>query len=542
MGANQDVFHTADKLARVAVAELADVVTVEVSELMLRGEAIPPGPFCKSAPLRRAAFQSAPGATLRPAYAVGEMARIPAATPYRKSLTDLRPRLIRDLQRDGRWLARESALARAVRTAQAHSLIVIPLVARGVVLGLVDLYRRADSAPFDIGDLEAAITFADRAAQCLDIVRNRIQERAHARLLQRALLPEVLPPLSALDAAEGHVPADGSGGEWFDVIPLSGARAALVVGAAEGQGVGTALGMSQLRAMIVALAVQDLEPDEILARLDEVATRRAREHTGAGRHPFDLKYGGSRCLCVVYDPVTGRCTSSAAGGSRLVILSPDGIVSVPGLACHPPLGADDHRFESTEVDVPPGAVLLLDSGGTDESRPDTHATAERLHEVVSRSGLDARWILECVRGVVGPGHEPALLTARTRVLDDKNVAQLAFPHDASAVAAARTWTSRQLAAWKLDELAFTTTLVVSELVTNAIRYSTGPIELRLINDDHTLICEVSDTSSATPHLRKTGPSDEGGRGLSIVTELTRHHGTRHTAHGKTVWTEQPHSE
>jgi len=85
-------------------------------------------------------------------------------------------------------------------------------------------------------------------------------------------------------------------------------------------------------------------------------------------------------------------------------------------------------------------------------------------------------------------------------------------------------------------------LVVSELVTNAIRYSTGPIQLRLINDDHTLICEVSDTNSATPHLRKAGPSDEGGRGLSIVTELTQHQGTRHTAHGKTVWTEQPHSE
>ncbi|QDO25656.1 SpoIIE family protein phosphatase [Streptomyces sp. S1A1-8] len=541
MGASQEVFHTADKLARNALAELADVVAVEVSELMLHDETIRPSPFCTSAPLRRAAFHSAPGAELRPAYAVGEVVRIPAATPYRQSLTDLRPRLIRDLKRDGRWLTRESALARAVRAAQAHSLIVIPLVARGVVLGLVGLYRRADSAPFDAGDLEGATEFADRAARCLDIVHSRIQGRAHARLLQRALLPEVLPSLSALDAAQGHVPADGTGGEWFDIIPLSSARVALVVGAAEGQGAATAVGMSQLRAMIIALAVQDLEPDEILARLDDVVTRLTREHTASGPRPFDLKYGGSRCLCVVYDPVTGRCTSSAAGASRLVILYRDGIVSVPGLASHPPLGADDHRFETTEIDVPPGTVLLLDSGGTDDPCPDTGATAERLHEVVSRSGPDVHEILESVRGVGCPGREPALLAVRPRPLDDKDVARRAFPPDAAAVAAVRTWASRQLAAWRLDELAFATTLVVSELVTNAVRYSSGSIEVRLINDDHTLICEVSDTSSAAPRLRKADPGDEGGRGLSIVTELTQQQGTRHTARGKTVWTEMSHS-
>ncbi|WP_159064644.1 SpoIIE family protein phosphatase [Streptomyces olivochromogenes] len=314
------------------------------------------------------------------------------------------------------------------------------------------------------------------------------------------------------------------------------------MGAAQGQGAATAVGMSQLRAMIIALAVQDLEPDEILARLEDVVTRLTREHTTPGREPFDLKYGGSRCLCVVYDPVTGRCTSSAAGGSRLVILYPDGIVSVPGLASHPPLGADDHRYETTEIDVPPGTVLLLDSGGMEEPHPATDATAQRLHQVVSRSGPDGHRILEDVRHVECPDYAPVLLTARTRMLDDKNIAKLALPPDAAAVAAARTWTSRQLTTWKLDELAFTTTLVVSELVTNAIRYSTGPIQLRLINDDHTLTCEVSDTNSATPHLRKAGPNDEGGRGLSIVTELTHHQGTRHTTHGKTVWTEQPHPE
>ena len=538
MGTRPDVFHTAEELAKAAVPELADIVVVEVSELTLRGEAPPPGPLRRSTPFRRAAFHSVRGAGVRPAYAVGEVSRILPATPYRQSLTDLCPRLIRDLNQDGRWLARDVARARVIQEGRAHSLIVVPLVVKGVVLGLAGLYRRADSAPFDVGDLQAATRFADRAAQCLDIVRRHIQQRACARLLQQALLPEVLPSLSALEAAHGYAPVEGCGGEWFDIIPLSGARAALVAGVAEGQGADAAVGMSQLRAMIVTLAVLDLGPDEMLARLDDMASRLAREHMAPGQHPLGLKYAGSSCLCVVYDPITRHCTSSRAGHSHLVIAYPDGIVSTPGLASHPPLGADGHPFETTEIDIPPGSTLLLCGGGTDGPHPDPDGLTQRLHQVLSRSGPDVQKVLEEVRRGVSQGHDAALLVARTRALDAEHVATRTLPPDAAAVAVARTWTSRKLARWMLDDLAFTTTLVVSELVTNAIRYSTGPVQLRLINADHTLICEVSDTSSAAPRLRKAKPSDEGGRGLSIVAELTRHQGTRYTASGKTVWTEQ----
>ncbi|MEV6739006.1 ATP-binding SpoIIE family protein phosphatase [Streptomyces sp. NPDC051104] len=538
-GTSSDLFQTAARLAEAAVPELADIVTIEVSELTLRGEAPTPGPLRNGTALRRAAFQSVRGA--KPAYAVGDVTRVPPATPYRQSLTDLCPRLIRDLRQDGRWLARDSARARVIRETRAHSLIVVPLVVRGVVLGRVDLYRRADSAPFGSDDLRAAVRFADHAAQCLDIVRGRVQERAHARLLQRDLLPEVLPSLSAVEDAEGHVPEEGSGGEWFDVIPLPGARAALVVGVAEGQGACSAVGMSQLRAMVIALAVRDLGPGEILACLDDVVTRLTREQTAPGRRSLDMSYAGSSYLCVVYDPVTGHCTASWAGRPELVVVFPDGVVSTLVLASHPPLGATGRPFETTaEVDVPSGSVLLLRSGGPDEPHPGPDTAVERIREVVDRSGPDVRKIIEGVRRAVSQGPEPALLVARTRALDPENVATLAVPPDAPAVAAARAWTSRQLTDWTLDELAFTTALVVSELVTNAIRYSGGPVELRLINDDHTLICEVSDSSSAAPRLRKAKPIDEGGRGLSIVSELTQHNGIRYTADGKTVWTEQDH--
>ncbi|MGI5134275.1 ATP-binding SpoIIE family protein phosphatase [Streptomyces sp. CA-106110] len=534
-----DMFRTAEKLAEAAVPELGDIVTVELLELTLRGEAPPPGTLCGSTPLRRAAFRSLRGAGgARPAYAVGDMSPIPPTTPYRQTLAHLRPRLIRELNDDSPWLARNSARARVMREARVHSLMVVPLVVRGVALGLVALYRQADSAPYDAGDLQAAATFAEHAALCIDLVRRRIQERARARLLQRDLLPEVLPSLSALEAAHSHVPVEGSGGEWFDIIPLSGARVALVVGVTEGEGADTAVGMSQLRAMILTLALQDLAPDEILSCLDEVASRLDREHEAPRRYPFGLKYVGSSCICVVYDPVTEHCSLSRAGDAHLVVVHPDGTVNSPVLASHPPLGAGGQPFEATEIDIHSGSILLLNSGGDDAPLPDAQATAERLYEVLSRSGPDTQEILEGVRCGVSPGREPAVLVTRTRAFDAENVATRSLPPDAAAVAAARRWTSRQLVRWMLNELAYTTALVVSELVTNAVRYSTGPVELRLINDDRTLICEVSDTSSAAPRLRKPGLSDESGRGLSIVTQLTQHQGTRYTASGKTVWTEQ----
>jgi hypothetical protein len=86
-------------------------------------------------------------------------------------------------------------------------------------------------------------------------------------------------------------------------------------------------------------------------------------------------------------------------------------------------------------------------------------------------------------------------------------------------------------------VAFTTGLVVSELVTNAIRHAESPIQLRLIRD-RTLICEVSDGSSTAPHLRRALAFDEGGRGLLLVSRLTQRWGTRQTPHGKTIWAEQ----
>ncbi|MFD5029270.1 SpoIIE family protein phosphatase [Streptomyces sp. NPDC058405] len=532
---SQKLFRASQELAEAAVPELADASSVDVLEVLLRGDAPPPGPVDADMRLRRAAFHSAHsarGGGVRSPYAVGDVSRIPPATPCRRSLIDLRPRLIRDLDHDSRWLARYPTPARLLREAGAHSLIVLPLTVRGVALGLAVLYRRADSAPFEEEDLHAAAKLADRAARCLDTIRRHIQEHALARLLQRSLLPEEIPPVSALDAAHGDAAAEGSAGQWFDVLPLSSARVALVVGRAEGKGVHAVTGMNRLRASITTLAPFDLRPDELLAHLDDVVIRLADQH------PRDQKQIGAGCLYVVHDPVTGHCTASRAGTAFLMTAQPDGTVSAPRLASHQPLGVESRPFEITEFDVPPGSTLFLRSDGPDGPHAALDPFTQQLREAMTRCGPDVREVLAHVARAPSPGRDPAVLIARTRALEAGNVATRNLLPDPAAVSVARTWTSRQLATWMLDELAFTTTLVVSELVTNAIRYSAGPVGLRLIRDERTLICEVSDSSSAGPRRCQPMVSDEGGRGLSIVTQLTQHQGTRFTDSGKTVWAEQ----
>ncbi|MEV8393549.1 MULTISPECIES: SpoIIE family protein phosphatase [unclassified Streptomyces] len=533
------LFQVAGKLTADAVPKLADASSVDLLEVLLRGGVPPPGPVDGSKQLRRAAFLSTRGEAARSAYAVGEVSRIRPATPYGQSLSDLRPRLIRHLNHNSRWLVRDPRRARLLREAGAHSLIVLPLTVRGVVLGLFVLYRRHESSPFNENDLREAARLADRAAQCLETVRRQIDEDALARLLRRSVLPERLPRLSALEAAHGHVPAEASAGQWFDVLPLSSARVALVVANAGGKGVDAAIGMTRLRAVITTLSALDLRPDELLTHLDSTVTRLERQRPASCQGTRDRDHAGISCLYVVYDPVTGRCVAARAGDPTMMVAHPNGDVTAPRLASHSPLGVGDQPFENTEFEAPPGSTMLLNGGRSPTPAPPAAPTAERFREALATSGPDVSRLLDHVLRGLRPDREPAVLLARTRALESTDVAALTLPPDPAAVSSARDWTGRQLATWTLDDLADSTTLVISELVTNAIRYSDGPIGLRLIKDDHTLICEVSDTSCSGPHRRRPKATEEGGRGLSIVSQLTRNQGTRYTTSGKIIWTEQP---
>ncbi|MEV4441786.1 amino acid permease [Streptomyces sp. NPDC049577] len=397
------------------------------------------------------------------------------------------------------------------------------------------------------------VSIVGLGALLLGVVLMLVITREHtaALNLQRGLLPHRLPSLTGVETASRYVPADsrsGVGGDWFDVIPLSSTRVGLVVGDVLGHGLSAAATMGRLRTSVRVLARLDLAPDELLACLDDVVGQTveewARDDGGGGPGADGDEALGVTCLYAVYDPVSGRCSMARAGHSPPALVDPAcGTVSYPNLPAGRPLGLGGSPFESTELQLPAGSLLALFTDGLVQAPGhDTETGLGLLTGVLSECGRPLEELCDRTVAALLPGpvdDDAALLLVRTRMLAGHQVAEWELDADPASVATARSAASRQLGEWGLEDLAFTTELIVSELVTNAIRYaSAGPVHVRLIRD-RGLVCEVSDTGHTSPHLRHAAADDEGGRGLFIIAELTRRWGTRYTATGKTIWTEQP---
>jgi anti-sigma regulatory factor (Ser/Thr protein kinase) len=202
-------------------------------------------------------------------------------------------------------------------------------------------------------------------------------------------------------------------------------------------------------------------------------------------------------------------------------------------------------FQSTTFPVPPGSVLALYTDGLFELEPYAGADGtSRLRDDLAAACARGLPLDQIGRVIVDrpyarpPRDDIALLLARTRAVDPHNMRVWRFPSRVESVAEARAATVRQLREWGQDTVAFSAELVVSELVTNAVRHGTGTITLRLILD-RMLICEVADASNTQPRLLRATETDEGGRGLFIVAQCTTRWGCRYGRQGKTIWTEQP---
>jgi anti-sigma regulatory factor (Ser/Thr protein kinase) len=223
------------------------------------------------------------------------------------------------------------------------------------------------------------------------------------------------------------------------------------------------------------------------------------------------------------------------------LVTPEGTAKLLDLPVGPPLGLGGLPFEATDIELPEGSLLALYTDGLLESRErDIDASLSLLCQTLAQTPARLDDLCDAVLAALLPGRpsdDIALLLARTKVLDTNRVATWEIPADPAAVAQARKDASAQLSAWGLEDAAFVTELVVSELVTNAIRYAEPPVQLRLIHDRN-LICEVSDASGTAPHMRRAHTYDEGGRGLLLVAQLTAAWGTRQTTEGKTIWAEQ----
>ncbi|MFJ8152616.1 SpoIIE family protein phosphatase [Streptomyces sp. NPDC094468] len=425
-----------------------------------------------------------------------------------------------------------------------HPPITVPLCAGAASLGLVTFRRRRDRDPFTPEDLAFAEEFAVHGSAALAAAHRFAQERRISLSLQRSLLPGRLGGDEAAEIAWRYFPASqeaGVGGDWVDVIPLSGARVALVVGDVVGHGVGAAAAMGRLRAAVHTLAAMDLPPDELLAHLDDFVTRiRAEQPCGTDGAGL-LGTLGASCMYAVYDPVDRTCTLARAAHPAPVIVRPDGTAFVPDLPAGSPLGIGSVPFEAVEMDCPDGSLVAFFTDGLVEDRhKDMEEGVARLCALLGDPGAPLERLCDdAVDALLSRplDDDAALLLARTTSFPDSDVAVWEIPGDPAAVREARALANRQLDAWGLEDLRFATELIVSELVTNAIRYGTAPIRLRLIRH-HVLTCEVLDGSSTSPRLRHARTTDEGGRGLFLVAQASRRWGYRYTGSGKSIWVEQ----
>jgi anti-sigma regulatory factor (Ser/Thr protein kinase) len=305
--------------------------------------------------------------------------------------------------------------------------------------------------------------------------------------------------------------------------------------------------MGRLRTAVRTLAGLDLPPAELLCRVNAMS-----EDFAQG--PDDPMM--ATCLYAVYDPAARLCTLAKAGhvppillsrGERTGLWHPEQIEMDDG----PPLGVTGVAFESRVIEVADGSVLVLYTDGLVERRgEDLTDGIDRLCAVLSRT-RGARPSLEemCDRIVQGLTPSPAgahsgsaddiaLLTARLGIREssDERIVSWAFPAESQAVRRARRLVRQTLRAWRLDPLVDPAVLLVSELVTNSLRYAHGPIGVRMVRGE-TLLVEVSDPLPDPPRARRPTPEEEGGRGLQLVSREARRWGTRQGPIGKTVWFE-----
>ncbi|MFG2948432.1 ATP-binding SpoIIE family protein phosphatase [Streptomyces adustus] len=540
VGCSLDIVRTAQDLADVLVPAFGDLATVDLAQSVFDGEEPPKRLGGGDLRLHHAAL--APTTAQWPARPQrGSLIPPFPDNPFLRSFQHGRTFVIsaeeyRDVLGDAR-------LSDFHVPPGCHSVLVAPLHARGLTLGAIAVWRCGRSASFDEDEVDLMTQIASRGALAIDNARRYTREHRAAVTLQQRLLPPATTETPAAQTAGLYRPAAGGAeisGDWYDAIALPSLRLALVAGDVVGHGMAATATMGRLRAAIQTLADLELEPDELLTRIADLVQRLAAEAP-----PGDNDIIGATCLYAVYDPITRRCTMASAGHPPPVLVRPDGTAEPVAISPGPPLALSGMPYETTMIDLEPASVLALYTDGlVEQGENDNADKLQRLTDMLAALCRPDRALDETGRALLAdlvdtePRDDATLLLARTRAVPAEDIAHWEIPDNPAAVSAARAWTARQLTRWDLEGLLSDTALIVSELVTNAIRYGRAPAELRLIRH-HVLVCEVTDSSSTQPRLRRAHTTDEGGRGLFLVAQLAGRWGCRHGQNRKTIWSEQP---
>ncbi|WP_344466625.1 SpoIIE family protein phosphatase [Kitasatospora kazusensis] len=533
IGTTLDLNRTARELVEVVIPRFADFVTVDLLESVLAGEEAAPLPLSGPAMMRAVAVGELGESVVMSgaADAVGEPSR--SAKLYAESLRSGRSILVAEVD--------EEALHRIVASpdrvdpsleAGIHSYLMVPLLARGVVLGGAEFIRTANPEPFSAADVALAEELAARAAVCIDNARLYRRERDTALTLQRSLLPQEVHRSLGLEIAYRYLPSSvvsEVGGDWFDVVPLSGGRVALIVGDVMGHGIRAAATMGQLRTVARTLITMDMDPTRVMRRLDDAAS-------AVGEGQF------ATCVCVVFDPVDRSCVACCAGHLPPVIGDASGAAHLLELPAGIPLGIGGVPFESVEFTLPEDGILVLYTDGLVERRDqDLDEGLELLRRTVAdrRPTLEETCdaVLDTLGAHAGAGQDDiAVIMAHVRPIETYRLAVLPLAGDLAMVGHARRFVRRTLDCWELGSLGDIAELLTSELITNALTHAGAPTELRIFRN-RLLTVEVADIDSHPPAPRRANDSDEGGRGMHLINELAHRWGSRSTTEGKVVWFE-----
>ena len=538
IGDTLDIDHLARELMDALVPHFCNAADLLLLESLAGDDEWPAQGPEGSLPLRRIILQhDRKDPAWEAAFPTGEILRYPSHSPYFQCMDTGAPVLETTVSK-----SQASQIAKAWRRKpvakllSGASMLMLPLIARGTMLGFFACTRQEGFRRFDAYDIEIGMDFASRAAMFIDNARRYSREHATALTLQRSMLPTGLSYPSSVEVKHRYLPGSKLievGGDWYESIALPGGRVALVVGDVAGHGVRAAVTMGRLRTAIHTLAMLELPPADSLQQLDELM------HTLGEREPHF-----ATCAYAVYDAVSGECEVAVAGHLPPLLVHPDGSNELLDVPPAPPLGIGDGEVESRRFKIEDGSLFVLYTDG-----------------LVENKGQDISDGLARLRGIFGPGSpdkaledlckatldgvysdhqrdDIAVLIAKLRRLPEDSYASWTLAPKLTSVREARSVLAEPMKRWDLEDLIPTTELLVSELVTNAVKYSRGEVTLRLVNEK-ALVCEVTDNSGALPRLRQASGEDENGRGLQVVRQLAHRWGARRTATGKVVWCEQP---
>lgn len=359
VGSSLDLERTAQELADLAVPRLADAVTVDVLDVLARGEDPGMG-LTGGAALRRLGKAPLSGSRVTEILApLGRTLAFAASAPYTQSLAARQPFLIARFDEQAIAPAgRHSVKPAELVAVGVHSFIMAPLVARESVLGVATFYRTRPIGPFGSEDVTLAGELTARAALSIDNARLYHREHETAVILQRSMLPQHITPPPGIAVAHRYLPASDVnevGGDWYDVLTLAGGKAGLIIGDVMGHGIAAAAVMGRLSASVRALSRLDLSPVGLLHQLEAALADLAE--------PMLATF-----LYIVCDPATGHCTVTRAGHPPPALALPDGTVRLLDTPPGVPLGVGGVAFTPTEIDVPPGSLLVLYTDGLIEAR------------------------------------------------------------------------------------------------------------------------------------------------------------------------------